>query len=108
MLQCARPVHRHTGIDVAQRLANRAERGNRRLAGSYVHDCAAREVVLEERDEHLARNFVADARILRVLHDADDLDRRLRAGIDSEADVTAERRALAEIMLRVTFGDDGY
>ena len=42
------------------------------------------------------------------LHDADDLDRRLRPGVRAEADVPADRAAIAEVLLRVALVDDGH
>src|SRR4030095_1669246 len=66
------------------------------------------EVVLHEREEHLTRDIVAHARVLRVLHHADDLDRRLRAWIDAEAYVTTERAAVLEVVPRVALVDDRH
>ena len=89
---------------------HRALRGRERGGGiaqrADVDDDRGRRPLLEQRKEHLLRDLVADAGVLRIADDADDLERRRGARIEAEADVAADRAPVAEEALRIALVDD--
>ena len=108
MVQRPQVVDRDVRVELARGLPDRSERHVRLARRANVHHGPAGEIVFHEREEDLPRDVVAHAGVLRVPDDADDLDRRLRARIHAEADVAADRAAVAEIALRVAFVDDRH
>ena len=107
-LERSQVVNRNVRVE----LAHRPPRSRRTpVAGSavvtHVHGAPTKSLLLEQRRRTpCAESSSRTPVYFESLHDADDFDRRRRARIAAEADVAADRIAIAEVFLREALVDD--